>query len=52
MRSDQLRVVRRERLRVLVKEFKTVAEVARRSGVSEKYLSQVINAAGLFLREN
>lgn len=43
MRSDQLRVVRRERLRVLVKEFKTVAEVARRSGVSEKYLSQVIN---------
>jgi len=35
--------IRRQNLKLLVSEFGTISEVAKRSGTSEKYLSQIIN---------
>lgn len=35
--------IRRQNLLLLVSEFGTITEVAKRSGTSEKYLSQIIN---------
>lgn len=38
-----IRAIRRSRLDELVAEAKTVADLSRRTGVSEKYLRQIIN---------
>lgn len=42
MRTVEIRAARTANLRVLVKECGSIAEVARRAGVSEKYLGQVL----------